>query len=305
MNIRTTTFYCLIAYCITLAQYAASASTLSDVQRQLFPDKAKVLQVNQDAVPLIESQNTTSNLNGVVILIGESGRPPVSQQNLAMLTQYLNDLGWVTMQVSPPTIGFEPDLAIEDNGQSGTQSNATPTDETPTETREQNPQSQQSKPATPSSPQYQIHRISNAHFLEHEAELKELIKATMLRAQEYSGFRLVIAQGSSAAWLIKIYAEKQIPNPDAMVAISPFWPQRNLNSLIAKYTAITEMPILDIYSAQDNSWSLLSAAQRTTTATKSLKLDYRQRELTSAFNTKPDSAFVSKEIYGWLHNLGW
>ena len=82
MNIRTTTFCCLAASCITLAQYAASASTLSDVQRQLFPDKAKVLQVNQNAIPLIESQNTTSNLNGVVILIGESGRPPVSKISL-------------------------------------------------------------------------------------------------------------------------------------------------------------------------------------------------------------------------------
>ncbi|WP_166422122.1 DUF3530 family protein [Paraglaciecola sp. 20A4] len=305
MTIRTTTFYCLAACCFTLVHYAVSASTLSDVQRQLFPDTAKVLQVNQNAVPLIESQNTTSNLNGVVILIGESGRPPVSQHNLAILTQYLNDLGWVTMQVSPPTIGFEPDLGTEDNKQSAAQNDGATSDDATTEIAEQKTQPQQDKPTTPSSPQYQIHRISNAHFLEHEAELKELINATMLRAQEYSGFRLVIAQGSSAAWLIKIYAEKQIPNPDAMVAISPFWPQRNLNSLIAKYTAITEMPILDIYGTQDNSWSLLSAAQRATTATKSLKLDYRQRELTSAFNTKPDSAFVSKEIYGWLHNLGW
>ncbi|WP_407636142.1 DUF3530 family protein [Paraglaciecola polaris] len=299
-------------YCVAFAINVAKASTLGDVQRQLFPDRAKILQVNNASVPMIESQNTTANLNGVAILVGESGRSPVSQQNLAMLTTYLNDLGWVTMQISPPTIGFEPDLpdaaSREVNEQSTESPNAESTSTATTENQssgQTEQQAQAKKETPPSSPQYQVHSISNAHFLVHEQQLRELMQVTMQRAQTYSGFRLIIAQGSSAAWLIKIYAEKQIPIPDAMVAISAFWPQRNLNSLIANYTANTEMPMLDIYSQQDNNWSLISASERGSTASKNLKLDYRQRQLTSAFNTQTDSAFLSKEIYGWLHYLGW
>ncbi|ABG42332.1 hypothetical protein Patl_3832 [Paraglaciecola sp. T6c] len=295
--------------CMLLVPSMTSASTLTDVQRQLFPDKAKILQANNKSTVIIESQNTTSNLNGVAILVGETGRPPSSQQNLAMLTQYLNDLGWVTMQITPPTIGFEPDLTDEKTTAPDSQSQASTTDESQDNTANDETEAAQETPtpanSSPASPQYQLHQISNGHFLQHEQELRGLMQAAMARAQSYSGFRLIIAQGTSAAWLIKIYAEKQIPSPDALVTISPFWPQRNLNALIANYTAVTEMPLLDIYSPQDNNWSLMSATQRGIDASKNLKLDYRQRQLTNTFNTFSDSAFVSKEIYGWLHYLGW
>lgn len=286
--------------CMLFVPCMTSASTLTDVQRQLFPDKAKILQANNKSTIIIESQNTTSNLNGVAILVGESGRPPSSQQHLAVLTQYLNDFGWITIQITAPTIGFEPDLTDENLPPSITQSQ-NDGDAVPLEG-----EINSATTKTPlASAQYQLHRISNEHFLEHEQELRELMQATMTRAQKYSGFRLTIAQGTSAAWLTKMYAEKQIPNPDALVTISSFWPQRNLNALIANYTAETEMPLLDIYSERDNNWSLLSAQQRGVNATRSFKLDYRQRELTNTFNTSSDSAFVSKEIYGWLNYLGW
>ncbi len=299
--------------CMLFLPTMTSASPLTDVQRQLFPDKAKILQANNKPTIIIESQNTTSNLNGVAILVGETGRPPSSQQNLAILTQYLNDLGWMTIQITPPTIGFEPDLSDEETAASDTQSQESATDvsqddalDDETESTQENTQAPNKVAnSSPASPQYQLHRISNGHFLQHEQELRELMQATLARAQSYSGFRLIIAQGTSAAWLIKIYAEKQIPNPDALVVISPFWPQRNLNALIANYTAVTEMPLLDIYSPHDNNWSLLSATQRGIDATRNLKLDYRQRQLTNTFNTSSDSAFVSKEIHGWLHYLGW
>ncbi|WP_254700792.1 DUF3530 family protein [Paraglaciecola mesophila] len=286
-----------------MASSFAYASALTDVQRQLFPDRAKILEVNNTSLPLIESLNTTANLYGVAILVGESGRPPASQQNLAMLTQSLNNLGWVTMQISPPTVGFEPDLAdptkSEEQSQEQTNDTASQVDQPA------NSQATSSAPSTPNSPQYQLHRISNAHFLLHEQALRERISAVMRRAQNYSGFRLVIAQGTSAAWMIKMYAEEQIPSPDAFVAISAFWPQRNLNALISTYTANTPMPLLDIYSDHDNNWGLISALERKNSANKNLKLDYRQRHLTHTFNTQSDSEFVSKEIYGWLHYLGW
>lgn len=294
---------CVLVSCMLMASRSADASTLTDVQRQLFPDQAKILEVNNTAVPLVESLNTTANLYGVAVLIGESGRPPASQQNLAMLTQYLNNLGWVTMQISPPTVGFEPDLA--DDSKSEAQSEDQANDSASQVDSSANDQATTASSSTPSSPQYQLHRISNAHFLLHEQELRERVSAVMQRAQNYSGFRLVIAQGTSAAWMIKMYAEEQIPSPDAFVAISAFWPQRNLNALIASYTANTPMPLLDIYSNHDNNWGLMSALERKNSSHKNLKLDYRQRHLTHTFNTQSDSEFVSKEIYGWLHYLGW
>ena len=65
------------------------------------------------------------------------------------------------------------------------------------------------------------------------------------------------------------------------------------------------MPVLDLYSSDDNGWAQKTVAQREIAAIKSLKLQYRQRELLG-FNTHQHySVYISKEIYGWVSHMGW
>ena len=65
------------------------------------------------------------------------------------------------------------------------------------------------------------------------------------------------------------------------------------------------MPVLDLHSSQDNGWSQKTVARRQVAAVKSLKLQYRQRELLGFNKYLQYNAYLSKEIYGWLSHMGW
>ena len=116
---------------------------------------------------------------------------------------------------------------------------------------------------------------------------------------------MVISKGTSAAWLSKIYAENTLDVPDAFVAFSPYWPDRKRNQRLPEWIANTSMPVLDLYSSSDNEWARKTVAQREIEAIKSLKLQYRQRELLGFNLYQPHNTYISKEIYGWLSHMGW
>ena len=65
------------------------------------------------------------------------------------------------------------------------------------------------------------------------------------------------------------------------------------------------MPVLDLYSSRDNGWALKTVTQRQTNAIKALKFQYRQRELLGFNMPQQHSAYIGKEIYGWISHMGW
>jgi hypothetical protein len=65
------------------------------------------------------------------------------------------------------------------------------------------------------------------------------------------------------------------------------------------------MPVLDLYNSRDNEWSQATVTQREIATIKSLKLQYRQRELLGFNQYRQYNAYLSKEIYGWLSHMGW
>ena len=109
-------------------------------------------------------------------------------------------------------------------------------------------------------------------FVKHQQQLISLLQAASEKSQEYPGFFLVISKGTSAAWLSKIYTEKKLATPDAFVTISPYWPDRKYNQRLPEWIANTPMPVLDLYSSDDNGWAQKTVAQREIAAIKSLKL---------------------------------
>jgi len=147
--------------------------------------------------------------------------------------------------------------------------------------------------------------LDDQAFVKHEQQLVALLQASMEKSQEYPGFFLVISKGTSAAWLSKIYTEKTLDTPDAFVIISPYWPDRHHNQRLPQWIANTPMPVLDLYSNGDNGWARDTVAQREIAAVKSLKLQYRQRELLGLNTYQQHSAYISKEIYGWISHMGW
>jgi hypothetical protein len=249
-----------------------------DIERAMFADSYELLNVGDEEVILVVQQNTSPFSRGTAVLIGEAGRGPLSQDNLAPLASYLNKYGWVTMLVSAPTVGVET-LAKTDEG------------EPPADDKINSVAG--------------LRTIDPQAFEQQEQQLIARLQALKTKSEAYPGFFIVIGQGTTAAWLGKLYAEEKLEIPDALVVISPYWPQRNYNKLIAEQLAQTTMPVLDIYSPWDNEWSLMSQQQRLIAATKSLKLHYRQRQLIGQPYEPQQHRYISKEIYGWLSHMGW
>jgi hypothetical protein len=226
-----------------------------DIERALFPEQYQTLDAGGQQVLVIIQENSNAIPRGVAIIMGEAGSSIVSQNGLAPLAPILNRLGWVTMLVQTPDIGLS-QPSIEET-----------TDE---------PQ----EPATSSVFAKSVAvRIEQKKFLEHEQQLIEQMGAILEKSTDYPGFTLVISQGTTAAWLAKIYAQRKLNAPDAFVAISPYWPSREHNIQLADYMATTGMPVLDLYSTWDNEWSLQSYQEMKIAATKEIKLHYRQREI--------------------------
>jgi hypothetical protein len=251
-----------------------------DLRRAHFDDEYSTIKVAEQDMVIIINENVTAISRGVALLVTDNGAPISSQQGLAPLVKQLTGLGWVTMLVpSPASDLFQPaeNLAADDA------------------TAEQ-------PPATTKS---SARQLNQQIFDEHLQRLTLIMQATLERAKEYPGFVLVIAQGTSAATLSQLYAEQKVTTPDAFVVISPYWPDRKFNNQLANFLANTPMPVLDIYSKWDNSWSQASVKARKTAAIRALKLQYRQREISGVELFQQPASNVSKEIYGWLSYMGW
>ncbi|WJG08963.1 DUF3530 family protein [Aliiglaciecola sp. LCG003] len=278
-----------------LAQSADLDIAMEDIQHQQFADSFDVLLVGEAELPLIIQESSTPITRGVAVMISESGRGPFSQHGLNQLAIELNKVGWVTMIMPAPVAGFAP--SQNDDAQ---QQNQQPAPAPETSQTEQNPSNQETV-----SPRSGQQNIATEQFSAHQQQLILQLRAVTQKTRQYPGFFLVIAQGTSAAWLTKIYAEKVLDLPDGMVAVSPYWPQRDYNKQLPEWIAKTEMPYLDIFTPFDPQWSLMTVGPRKIAAVKGLKLMYRQRELTGQKMDQQQLVRLGKEIYGWLTHLGW
>ncbi|MBU3002360.1 alpha/beta hydrolase family protein [Paraglaciecola arctica] len=276
-----------------------------DIQRGLFSDTYQSFEINDQPVIYVLRENSTAITRGVAVMIADTGVPITSQEGFSPLAKELNKIGWVTILLPAPDAGFTPtiiDVEQEPNPvenediAAGTEPvSATESQElSPTETAENLDISQSA-----------VSAIDNVAFIKHEQQLVALLQAVIEKAKEYPGFLLVISKGTSAAWLSKIYAEKTVENPDAFVAISPFWPDRKHNQRLPIWIANTTMPVLDLFSGGDNGWAQMTVAERQIAAVKALKLQYRQRKLLGFNTSAHHSGYVSKEIYGWVSRMGW
>lgn len=252
-----------------------------DIVSSKFADGYETLLVGEREMIVIVNEATSPITRGVAVLVGEAGQSPLSHDSLAPLIPLLNQYGWVTMLMPAPAGAFY-GLAIE--------TEATPAPEK-TEDR--------------INPRSGLTVLDDDTFAKQETELMQQLQTIAQRSTDYPGFFIVVAQGSSAAWITKIYSEKTLSPPDALVIIGPYWPDRKYNILIPDLVANTEMPVLDFYSRNDNKWATATQLTRKIIAEKVLKLHYRQRDIISQRFDIERYELISKDIYGWLTHMGW
>ena len=112
------------------------------------------------------------------------------------------------------------------------------------------------------------------------------------------GFKLLLAQGTSAAWAANLIASEQLPAPDALVLLDGFFPNQLSNQTLAKQIAQGSIPTLDLYQEEGGRWPLLAAEARRSESRRSHKLNYRPYALMDLEETPG-------RIQGWLTHLGW
>ncbi|MDC0602181.1 alpha/beta hydrolase family protein [Aliiglaciecola sp.] len=290
-----------LIFSVDVCAFQSVGSSIEDIQQSQFEDQFETILVDEKLVPVVIQESNTAITRGVAVLLGESGRNPFSQHGLKHLTRSLNDVGWVTMVMPAPDDAFWPE---EQQNQEPATTSADTTEAAQTDAAEQGQQTEE-----PEQPDVHA-KSANSHieqqaFERHEQALIMQMQAITQKTQQYPGFFLVIAQGTSAAWLTKVYSEKKLGDPDGLVVISPHWPDREYNQQLPQLTSQTQMPLLDIYTPWDTNWAKSTVVQRKVQSIKGLKLMYRQRELTGQKLDPQQFQRLGKEIYGWLTHMGW
>lgn len=264
----------------------------ADIQRSIEPDAYRTTLVGEEEILVVINEANIALTKGVAIIVSESGVNSLNKFALASLVEPMNDHGWVTILVPAPTLGLR-----------GYQQSPKTDANTMKDGQNSDPINMGNKETI--APYYQAPLIHEDDFKAHEQHMLQLMQSIVQYSSNYPGFFLVIAQGTSAAWLAKIYSEQQIPQPDAFVAISANWPEHKYNKQLPEYIAQMPAPVLDIYNRWDTEWTTRTAKKRSIAAERALKLHYRQREIVGQSFDHNQFMYLSKEIYGWLTYMGW
>ena len=273
-----------------------------DIQRGLFTDTYQSLDIDGQPIIYVLQENTTAITRGVAVMIADSSIPILGQEGFATLANEMNKIGWVTILIPAPDIGFIPIIIPEAELKDDQKTTA----EIETKNFANTQVTSLGAPLLDlDTSQSAVTTIDDSAFVKHEQQLVSLLQAVIEKSQEYPGYFLVISKGTSAAWLSKIYAEKTLDAPDAFVMVSPYWPDRKHNQRLPEWMANTPMPVLDLHSSWDNGWARKTVSRRQIAAVKALKLQYRQRKLLGFTMHQQHSAYIGKEIYGWISHMGW
>jgi len=245
-----------------------------DIERSIESERYELLLAGEHEIQIFTSESHTPITKGVAVLINEYAQAPLGHMTLAPLVEHLNNTGWVTIVMPAPSLALLNQQA--------------------------NDEQQLSPKAFSDSP-----FITEQSFQQQEQQLMLQMRSVVQKTEQYPGFFLVIAQGTSAAWLIKLYAEQQLETPDALISLAAYWPIQKWNKQLPQLMAQTSMPILDIYNRWGNNWTQKTIEQRRIAAVKELKMHYRQREIIGQPFDKQQFNYLGKEIYGWLTYMGW
>lgn len=112
------------------------------------------------------------------------------------------------------------------------------------------------------------------------------------------GHRLLIAQGSSAVWLIQQLTTDNSNMPDALVLLDAMYPDKQANQLMSDQLGAFTIPVLDLYATDGNGWLQQAAANRALAVKQMNKLNWRQR-------TIRDNTGIQQNLTGWFSSLGW
>lgn len=282
---------------------------ITDIGHRLDPNKVKMLLAGTDEFAVVTREDFTGRTKGVAILLPDWNSSTNASVDLANLRVQLNDYGWVTMASTiPDKPGFQP-VAIPEASAPTSPDTTAPSDSAESEESSSPQQPAKSSAlappfaATAQSTTLET-QITSSIATTYRQLLNLRINSLYQEAENYPGFFIVLTKGCTAASLMRLVAEQQIEPPEAIILISAFCPDPDVNEQLNLDIAQTNIPILELYRKTDSSWVTVAMPRRKKLAYKYFKPHYRQRELFSTHHSSKKQERLLKEVYGWLTKMG-
>lgn len=239
----------------------------SDIERSISKDLLSPMLAGTEDFLTITQPDSHQADRGVAILVPEWSQAATDPKAINFLRQHLPHEGWTTITLQPLTKPLNYPAQAER-----------------TETAQE----------------------ENQKLLEeYQTKLAAIMTAVMEKAADFPGIFLVIAQGNNAAMLIDLYQQEKVEKPNALVTLSTYLLTEADNKALANKMAESEIPTLDLVLKKDVLWVQHFAKTRKTTAKKTMKTYYRQRELTNFRAGYYPLETLAKEIKGWVTTIGW
>ncbi|WP_181898338.1 DUF3530 family protein [Alteromonas aestuariivivens] len=250
----------------------------ADIGRQFEPSQLTSLNLGNTEIPVISHPADAVLSRGVAMMLVDNGYQGLTLSAALQLARRMNEWGWHTRIVVLP-------LSIA------------------------HPEPVNASIASSSASQLQ----SWVNYEGSQEQLRALLKALFEQSNSVHGLKVLITQGMTATQYLALSKNAEVPVPDSLVTIAPYWPEQKVNQEISDMLANTEYPVLDLRLTRMNHWESQTARPRQLAAKRALKLHYRQRTVQDnglpvasldGFSS-PLSNWLSKEIYGWIRYLGW
>jgi hypothetical protein len=311
--------FVLLSSIVSIGSAAQSGSvtelTNTDMQYQLHSDQFTLIDVGDNKVPILISLSEQPITKGVVLIIGDADMPLGRQDSLSHVAKYLPSIGWTTV-VMPSlglSLGSNMVVPIESSDtQTFNDTQKANTDNVTIAAAEQaskNLISEKTEDTVANSKNNSsaVSAVSEAALIVYSQEVETYLAAILTHMQTTMGHRIVVTQGITAATIAKLVSERDtlMQQIDALVINNPYWPIRKLNNKLPMIIAQTRIPVLDLVSQWDNSWSKQTERKRRIKARTELKEVYRQTDIIGQPLDQIQMQYIAREIKGWTTYLGW
>lgn len=274
----------------------AKADLFADVSHAYLPGEVTSLMAGEVNLPIIEVEAQNPLPLGTAVILTEPFPSSITLSEGHSLAVMLSEKGWNVI-ISP----FHLPLNSSNQETAATQESK--------ETSAADPNTSAPVPVHPRS-----NSLSQSiDFAATEDALKVQLNALNNFLENRQGYRLYIAQGMVAAAYISATRAQPSLAPDTFVAISPYWPELEINNQVVEHVAESEFPVLDLSLTHFNGWASTTHERRRISAKNALKLHYRQIKIpnsTLSFSITQDQKspyiqLVANNTIGWTRHLGW
>lgn len=257
---------------------AITSAVADDFARQFPPEKLTPVLVGEQTHYIVNLPSKQPISIGTSWLFASTGKSKLSLRAAVALGHNLTAKGWHVVIVTPHWLLPQTDSVAVANDAA---------------------EAEKTWPAA-----WEQQAADSVGFADAKSQLQRLLPLLASANAESKGFQLFIADGMNAALLLAITEMEDLPLPDGLVVMSPYWPDFAVNQKIPNYSAKYPAPVLDVASTRGNNWSKKIAPEIAVQASVQVKLHYRQIVLPhTSYNHKIH--WLSSSIVGWTRSLGW